>query len=411
MERSKQTVLRSVIAAVLSAFLVTIPVRAQMRCSNYNPDRCTISNLRIALPDVNSLKFPIQEHIDLTNVDVDYLSPQVMERMKWVSKLTITNGLVGRIYLKPDLQHLSATRSNTFEIIIEAEQNADLEVMSVVSNHLRTVPENIENLKALTTLQLSGNKIEVLDMNKFHGFQKLASIDLSNNKLYYLAPVIDLELVQLKTVDLSKNYLTELDFAGWIMPRLQTLTLSSNRLPHLIALEAETFPSLQNLVLSNNLFDCRWWDQFSNVLFNITKRQPNINECTKSTQLSPATYRKLNMSDIRSSGFQFDNKDQLEEQINGMTEMSQHQSTKIESLVTAVAKQATQLVEANAKLVQQRALIDDLAARVESLYEQLGQLKELTQDAPVGKIAPKGLREKLIREISEVIRKNLPADE
>lgn len=412
MEHSKRNTLQSVVVKVILAFLIATPVGAQLKCSNYHySDRCTIQNLWIAPEQVDSLKFPVQENIELTNVDADYLSPQVMERMKWVSKLTITNGRVARIYLKPDLQQLSATQSKTFEIVIEDAENEDLEVLTVVSNNLKAIPENIEKLKALTTLQLKENKIEVLDMNRFRTLEKLVAIDVSSNRLYYLAPVEALELNRLKTLDLGRNLLTEVDFANWIMPRLQTLTISANHLSYLMNLEVETFPSLQTFALLDNQFDCRWLAHHSDELWNITKRQLRYDHnraCSKTIRLSPATYRGLNISDIRSTGFQFENKAQLEEQINGMTETSQNQSKQIDSLSVSVAKQAKQLAEANARLLQQQVLIDDLLVRIESLYKQMENLQELSQDAPDGETASEGLSAKLIREISQVIRKNVP---
>lgn len=386
-----------------------------MTCSTsyYNDNnQCIIHDLVIDPADVASLRFPVQESITLNNVRINYLSQEVMERMKWVSKLTINNGDIGRIYLKSDMQKLIATRSETFEVIIGDEQNNYLEELTVTFNNLRNIPENVENLKALTTLSLGGNKIEIVHLNKLHGLQKLTSIDLSGNRIYHLVPADnEFNLARLKVLDLSNNYLKELDFDNWNLQRLQTLTISYNHLTYLANLDENTFPFLHDLSLSDNLFDCRWRDDFLAILKNITMAHSDVSlDCSRMTQLSPATYNKLNISDLRDGGFQFDNKEQLEEQINSIVEAGMDQSKQIQKLSESMSYQAKLINDANEKLLAQQAVIDDLMARVEGLVMQMKQLKQ-QEVLPTSRSVAKGLTEILIQEISDVIRKNLQEEE
>ncbi|XP_062561475.1 uncharacterized protein LOC134225422 [Armigeres subalbatus] len=406
MDRSIQWFLRlafGILCATSNIHLVS-----SLNCYSYQSSRCIVRNLQLYSSDLGSLKFPVYSHIELQQAGMDFLSPEIVLRMKWVSNLTITNGDIGKIYLKHDLLELIASNSKTFEIIIGEGNNTDLEKMVITGNELRGIPNNIESLKSLMTLKLSNNKIEFVDFEQVSQLEKVSHIDLANNRIYYIIPYEPFELSCLEFLDLSNNFMTEIEFTGWIVPRLRTLSISSNSLTFTKDFNEENFPSIERYTDNNNLFDCRWRAEFvSNLkqwkkskIFNIPPQ-----DCSKAVQLSSSTYRKLNMRDIRNYTFEFDNHDQLQKQINVMLDAEEKQTKRIETLNGVITQQTEQLKETAIKLLTQQAIIDKLLVQIENLQRKMDDV------TPARKNVPKGSRDKLIQEIADVVWRNLSEDD
>ncbi|XP_062559240.1 leucine-rich repeat protein SHOC-2-like [Armigeres subalbatus] len=407
MERSRRWLVQLIIVVVYllsSSYLVL-----SLQCSNYYySEKCTLRNLQINSSDLGSLKFPVHSYIELENVQVDYLSPQVVLRMKWVSNLTITNGEVSYIFLKNDLLELVATSSKTQDVIIVEAENKDLEKMDITHNLLRSIPKNIGFLKALTTLKLSSNRIETVDLGQLHGLDNLTHIDLSSNRIYYIVPTTTLELSRLESLSLNSNFLTEIDFDGWIVPRLRLLHIAGNSLTFVRNFNGKVFPSIEEYYDANNIFDCRWRTEFVSQLMEWTKFKNSYlsAECSKGVRLSSANYRELNISDIRKYSFDFDNKEELQKQIDSMIDTEQKHSQHIESLKSSLQDKTDKLELVSSKFLTQQSRIDELLVQVERLAREMANVKQML--LPVApQTVTKGLREKLIHEVVDVIRKNL----
>nr|XP_019556813.2 leucine-rich repeat protein soc-2 homolog [Aedes albopictus] len=408
MERTRQKLIH--VAFIVLCALSPAQPASSLQCNyNYYSEQCTIDNLRIVSGKSAALKFPVHAKINLVNANIDYISPEILQAMKWVSQLTITNGKVKKIFLKHDLQELFATGSETYDIIIDDVANEDLEQLSITQNRLDKIPENVGNLKALTVLTLNNNNIEVLDLGELQGLDKLKTIDLSNNNIYYMIPVDSFELSRLETFKLNNNFLTEIDFDAWNVPRLTTLFISSNSLKYIKDFEEERFPSLKSYQDDSNLFDCRWRAGFISMLKTWTnlKNQYHYSAttCQKSVQLSSAVYRMLNINDIRNNTIDFDDKEELKNQLNSMLDTEKKHSRHIESLTKLVKEQTEQLEAVSGKLQAQQTTIDGLLVQIENLQQRVEEMKQLMP--PSGRAVPKGLRERIIHDIAEVIRRNL----
>ncbi|EAT48575.1 AAEL000387-PA [Aedes aegypti] len=352
--------------------------------------------------------FPVHANIELVNVKIDYFSPEVVQRMRWVSKLTISQGSVSKIFLKDDLQELIATSSLTHDVIIGETENEELERLTITQNQLESIPKNVEKLKTLTVLDLSYNKIEVVDLDELNGLGKLTYVDLSSNRIYYLTAVNSFELPRLETFKLDNNYLMEIDFDAWTMPSLTTLSIMSNSLKYIKDFKTENFPSLRTYQDYSNLFDCRWragfismlqaWEQLENYYYQ-------AQDCHKSVQLSAAVYRMLNIRDIRNNTIDLEDKEQLQSQLTTMLDTEQKQSRHIESLTKLVKEQTEQLEAVSTELQAQQTTIDGLLSQIEELKQLVAEIKQSA--VPTGRTVPKGLRARMIQEIEEVIRRNL----
>ncbi|XP_058835810.1 leucine-rich repeat-containing protein 15-like isoform X2 [Topomyia yanbarensis] len=335
-----------------------------------------------------------------------------MDQMKWIGTLTIQDGNISKIFLKSDLTVLSAANSRTTEVVISGtEENDRLSELSITSNLLTSVPKNLAKLKSLSILILDGNMIEYANFSEFNGLSNLKKLSLSNNRLYILMDNQDVKLHRLKSLDLSRNYLTELDMINWEMPLLQTLNIRDNHLTFLMNFDLDNFPSLISFDLYGNLWDCRWRDSFAPVLDTINiksqgyRAQTSI-ECTKMTQLSEAAYRKLNITTIKKFQFTLNNVEQLETQIGSLVMDVTTHATNIEALKELLNSQQKTISELLEKTLDQQKSIEEMLGKIQEL-----ELNAERSYSPFVGVVPKGLAAKLISEISDVIRKHLPSDD
>ncbi|XP_055532164.1 leucine-rich repeat transmembrane neuronal protein 4-like [Wyeomyia smithii] len=290
----------------------------------------------------------------MSDCTVDYLSPEIMDRMKWISTLSITRGDISKIYLKPDLLTLTAQESKTVEIVIDyGTNNNSLTELEIVSNYLNALPANINQLKSLSLLNLKNNAIQYVNFSDFNGMDNLTEINLSSNKLYAVACDRKIILDKLETLDLSGNFLIELDFNNWQFSALRTLSVESNNLKFIMNFDETSFPMLKAFQYSDNAWDCRWRNAFEPTMEIIdTNIRSQYDEyygnsqtfkCAKYTQLSASRYRQLNLTTIDDAQFKFDNPEELEEQLRTIVEDSTNHAAEIGLLKETVTAQKNQL--------------------------------------------------------------------
>lgn len=183
--------------------------------------------------------------------------------MQWVSALTITGGVVPKLYLKPNLFILKVDRTKTEEIVIENTTiNTSLTRLEITNNYLNAIPNNINKLNSLSKLNFGYNRIQYLNLSNFIGLDNLTEINLSFNQLYAVISDHNIKLEKLTTLDLSNNLLTKLDFTNWRFPALQKLSVHENSLQFIKHFDEKTFPLLLQFSHRNNMWDCRWIQMF-----------------------------------------------------------------------------------------------------------------------------------------------------
>ncbi|MEH1829656.1 MAG: COR domain-containing protein, partial [Nostoc sp.] len=116
-------------------------------------------------------------------------------------------------------------------------------------NQLTTLPETIDRLQQLTSLNLRNNQITTLP-EAFAHLPQLTYLDLSRNQLTTLPETID-RLQQLTYLDLSRNQLTTLPETIDRLQQLTSLYLSDNQLTTLPEVIAR-LQQLTSLDLRNN---------------------------------------------------------------------------------------------------------------------------------------------------------------
>ncbi|KAK7112824.1 hypothetical protein V1264_012212 [Littorina saxatilis] len=153
----------------------------------------------------------------------------------------------------PDLEKFRKLRvadlsGNHIRKIENIDFTQDLRDLKLYDNEITTV-EGLNNLKELCNLQLQHNKIEHLGKS-LTSQKKLKCLRLDSNQLTKLENNELLSCVQLTSLDLSNNRITNLSALGYL-PNLEELFVSGNRLHKLADLHKCT--KLQEVDLSRNL--------------------------------------------------------------------------------------------------------------------------------------------------------------
>ena len=111
----------------------------------------------------------------------------------------------------------------------------------------------VDQLAAITALNLSGDNIAALQARDFFGLTSLRALELNGNQLNDLPPQIFDALTSLETLDLSSNRLSDLPPKIFdTLASLRELLLSSNRLSDLPPKIFDALTSLETLILSRN---------------------------------------------------------------------------------------------------------------------------------------------------------------
>ncbi|CAG9537450.1 unnamed protein product [Cercopithifilaria johnstoni] len=143
----------------------------------------------------------------------------------------------------------------------------DLEYLDLSFNKIDMLDMKIFKYQTkLRVLRLRGNQLSSLQLDSFVGLSQLQMLDLSANQLSQLEPLSFPELIHLQELIVSDNLLVTLlpnTFAG--LKNLQRLDLSNNRL-HTIAQHLfDDVPTLHSLDLSHNNLSSIEADTFASL--------------------------------------------------------------------------------------------------------------------------------------------------
>ncbi|XP_060920746.1 toll-like receptor 13 [Labrus mixtus] len=125
--------------------------------------------------------------------------------------------------------------------------------LSLGRNKLPSVPAATRNLKILSKLDLSTNKISSLGCNDFANLTKLRQLNLYQNPIPTLNEFVFKDLIGLQVLKLQSCQLSRLNKAfNNYLPNLRQLHLNGNKLTIIKKGELNGLKSLQNLSLHDN---------------------------------------------------------------------------------------------------------------------------------------------------------------
>ncbi|EDS33255.1 conserved hypothetical protein [Culex quinquefasciatus] len=160
-----------------------------------------------------------------------------------------------------------------------------LEAICLSKNKIKKMSVFPAVLPRLERLDISYNKLEIVNMSHFNSFPNLETINLARNRIIEISsdPV---ELPNLTEFDVSFNRLNEISFEHWNTSSVKQVRIAVNRLTTAHGFP-KVFPALQQVSLVSNPFNCDWLDTTQDELKsrNVEIQESSMVTCDKSVTL------------------------------------------------------------------------------------------------------------------------------
>ncbi|EDS33824.1 metalloproteinase [Culex quinquefasciatus] len=181
--------------------------------------------------------FPNSVELILESFYLDHWGVQLFTELNRTRYLSLLYGSIPAVtFESPILETFSVVQTNTSSFEVSPVRNSVLKTLQITRNKLATISPSIRQLSGLTTLDLSQNELEYVDLDLFAGMKSLKNLDLSVN--------------QISSVDASP---------ALQLGRLRNLWVSYNRLQRFESFP-EAFPALDTVRLIGNRWSCGWVD-------------------------------------------------------------------------------------------------------------------------------------------------------
>eukprot|EP00004_Rigifila_ramosa_P017022 TRINITY_DN4099_c0_g1_i4.p1 TRINITY_DN4099_c0_g1~~TRINITY_DN4099_c0_g1_i4.p1 ORF type:complete len:720 (+),score=202.58 TRINITY_DN4099_c0_g1_i4:1522-3681(+) len=237
--------------------------------------KTNLMNLKLNANIISSI--PAAELMGLTSLEVLDLSynllsslPPTIASLSALRSLSLTGNQLQD--LPPELSRLSRS----------------LAILDVRLNHLTAVPVCVFALSALSTLNFRRNRIGTFSLPSPVPFSNLQTLVMSHNNLATLSGNFS-ELRSLTLIDFSHNKLTEMpDLTG--LNSLKTINFSHNLLTGPISEKIASLPSLMHLHLNDNQISAFLPDEIPGPVFpSLQELQIDSNSIAS---LSPALFKQ-----------------------------------------------------------------------------------------------------------------------
>ena len=127
-----------------------------------------------------------------------------------------------------------------------------LQDLNLFKNHLLEIPEAVQSLSALKTIDLGNNKISSIDNNTLIGLTSLIGLKMDHNRVSLLSPAALAILPNLQILNLGGNRIREVERGSFTQnKKLQAVRLDANQISDIVGLFND-LPALRWLNISDN---------------------------------------------------------------------------------------------------------------------------------------------------------------
>lgn len=216
-------------------------------------------------------------HFNLSSNRISYIDSTPLAGRPSLMEVDLSSNLIStvpvfsssgikKIYLHDNL--IQEIGGSSFSSLFELEE------LQLASNQLKRATIRLPVDNALLTLDLSGNNIDKVRVGDFLNLPNLKELNLKNSKIEEIELGAFSPLHNLRILDLSNNSLSKIDFNEFLPThlRLNKLILHGNELTELDDRFDRLFYSIQDLVITNNRFNCSYLKHFLNTI----QLQPGI---------------------------------------------------------------------------------------------------------------------------------------
>lgn len=196
------------------------------------------------------------------------------------------------------LDYLNLSYNQISEILPTTLNLPHLQVLDLSYNKINALSDHsFDNASALKQLYLMCNPIGNLKVDTFAYLSDLENLNLRRTNISSIILGTFSHQHRLVGLDLSENSLKYLDFGLFfpILQYLQSLRLSGNELTDLSGFRNSLFPSLIQLDIKNNRFNCTYLKKFMD---SVDWRQIFLMVDPKSMNLQQASIRGVNCEEI-----------------------------------------------------------------------------------------------------------------
>uniref|UniRef100_A0A2C9H4D0 Leucine rich immune protein (Coil-less) n=1 Tax=Anopheles maculatus TaxID=74869 RepID=A0A2C9H4D0_9DIPT len=221
------------------------PVRSQQRYEEV----CIIASVKLNSTNAE-VSFPKHQYIELFYASIPIIGPDLFRQLGEATlNLELRKGNVSELLFgSSKLNHLKISETGLSRFVVLEEYEFNLQTLVIHERLITVLPANVNLLRELRLLDLSGCSLTIVDLSQLSGLRSLSGLVLADNQLSTVEVSAGVELPALSKFDVQQNELSRID-----------------RFP-------EMFPALTHTRLMQNRWDCEWVSEVRDKIWrkNIT---------------------------------------------------------------------------------------------------------------------------------------------